>query len=277
MIPTPNQFIVFLLVVTQLLSAQSATDILSKTIEAMSVTKTVSFSFNQMERYEGEHIESSSEIKINHNPLKVYMKFVKGSPAKELLYNSAVSAKAKINAGKLIPTISMKPLSHQMRKKQHHTLLEAGYSYMMVCFANILKGSVAKRNKITYLGEVKFHNADCYKIAFTENTFGYYDYTLKKGETIHSVAKQKAINEYLILEKNNNYDLDDYKEGQTYKIPNVYASKGVLIIDKATMLPRYIELSDDKGIFERYTYSNIKMNPKFSEDDFSEDNKNYGF
>jgi outer membrane lipoprotein-sorting protein len=248
-----------------------------KSIESMANAKTVSFTFNQMERYDGEQLESTSDLKITHNPLRVYMKFVKGSPAKELLYNSTVSTKAKINPGKLIPTISMKPLSDQMRKKQHHTLLEAGYSYMMVCFINILKGNNSKRNKLNYLGEIKFQNADCFKLTFLENSFGYYDYTIKNGETLHSVAKQKAISEYLILEKNRNFDISDYKEGKTFKIPNVYASKGVLIIDKATMLPRYIELSDDKGVFERYTYSNIKVNPKFTEEDFSEENKNYGF
>jgi len=38
-----------------------------------------------------------------------------------------------------------------------------------------------------------------------------------------------------------------------------------------------MEIYDDKGLFEQYQFSEVQINPVFSENDFSETNKEYGF
>jgi outer membrane lipoprotein-sorting protein len=46
--------------------------------------------------------------------------------------------------------------------------------------------------------------------------------------------------------------------------------KTVLYIDKETNFPIYQEMSDEKGVFEKYEYSNLVVNPIFKADDFSD-------
>ena len=50
-----------------------------------------------------------------------------------------------------------------------------------------------------------------------------------------------------------------------------------LYVDEATMLPLFLKVDDDKGLFEQYTFSNIKLNANFPPDAFSIKNKDYNF
>ena len=38
-----------------------------------------------------------------------------------------------------------------------------------------------------------------------------------------------------------------------------------------------LRIEDENGLFEQYEYLELDLNPTFTEDDFSEDNKEYGF
>jgi outer membrane lipoprotein-sorting protein len=58
--------------------------------------------------------------------------------------------------------------------------------------------------------------------------------------------------------------------GKQIKVPSAYAKKSTIYIDKETYMPIFQEMSDDIGVFERYEYSSLKINPAFKEDEFSE-------
>ena len=82
----------------------------------------------------------------------------------------------------------------------------------------------------------------------------------------------------MILEKNKK--IDDYFDisiGQIIKIPNDYAPKMVLYIDKKLNLPLVIEVYDDKGFYERYEYRKLEFNPIITNEEFTPDFKEYGF
>ena len=65
--------------------------------------------------------------------------------------------------------------------------------------------------------------------------------------------------------------------GQVIQIPNVYAKKNILYIDKKLKLPVRMEMYDDKGFFERYEISQIEVNPVIPPEEFSENYKDYGY
>ena len=65
--------------------------------------------------------------------------------------------------------------------------------------------------------------------------------------------------------------------GTMLNIPSDYAKKLIILIDKSTYLPIFMEVYDDKGLYEQYKFSQVKINPPFTEADFNENNKNYGF
>jgi len=57
-----------------------------------------------------------------------------------------------------------------------------------------------------------------------------------------------------------------------------YASRMILHIDKELMIPIGVAFYDEEGqLFERYAYTNLKINVGLIGADFSRDNKAYGF
>jgi outer membrane lipoprotein-sorting protein len=70
---------------------------------------------------------------------------------------------------------------------------------------------------------------------------------------------------------------DDNVAGKTLKVPTSYAKRTVLYIDEQINFPIYQEMSDEKGVFEKYEYSNLNVNPVFKADEFSETFSEYKF
>jgi outer membrane lipoprotein-sorting protein len=50
-----------------------------------------------------------------------------------------------------------------------------------------------------------------------------------------------------------------------------------MYIDKENFFPIFQEVSDDKGIFERYQFFNLTVNPVFKANEFTEDFPEYNF
>jgi len=69
----------------------------------------------------------------------------------------------------------------------------------------------------------------------------------------------------------------DVKPGQIIIIPNAYARKTVLYIDKNTYLPILQTMYDDIGLFEQYEFYNLQLNPKIAEEEFTKEYKGYHF
>ena len=57
----------------------------------------------------------------------------------------------------------------------------------------------------------------------------------------------------------------------------VYAKKSVVYIDRINYLPLKQEMYDDKGLFEKYEFLNLKINPTIYEEEFTEGFKDYNF
>ena len=60
-------------------------------------------------------------------------------------------------------------------------------------------------------------------------------------------------------------------------MPNVYAPKITIFVDPDLHLPIVQVIEDEKGMFEKYEYSELKINPRFNTMEFNEDNEEYGF
>ena len=77
-----------------------------------------------------------------------------------------------------------------------------------------------------------------------------------------------------------NESVDDYydiKPGQIIKIPNDYASKMIMFVDKEFILPLVMEVYDEKGVFERYEYKKLQLNPVIPDEEFTQEYKDYDF
>lgn len=262
------------------IKAQNTNEVISKAITALAPTNTYTYSFTTAERINGELILSGMNAKLMQKPLKIYLNNTSGkNKGKELLY-----VEGKNNNKVLINVawgFSLNPFSSLVRKGNHYTILDTGFKNVRSILSNAKKRADAENmldEVFKYEGTVTFDGRKCYKYTITDPTFSYETYTIKNGETLYELAKRKIINEQLIIEKNKNLSgFDSAKDGLVIQIPTSYAKRSVIYIDAGNFHTVYQELYDDKGLFEKYTYKNLVINPKFSADEFTEDFPAYNF
>jgi hypothetical protein len=258
--------------------ASQTRQIVDNMLNAIARHQGVSFVMDATERIVGKpteynHIEMFT--RVNVNPLKIYGKVMKDpNKGTQLLYITGQhDNKIRVNAGKLIPNLNLVPTSGMLTKNQHHTLLTSGFSIVNKIVSDGVKRA-DNRGKFDsvfkYMGDVVYQKRNCHKIVIDDPTYTYTTVVGQKGETVLALAKRLLISEYHIMDLNPSArNLDDDVSGKTVKVSSSYAKKSILYIDKETNFPVYQEMSDERGIYEKYEYSNLVVNPAFKEDDFN--------
>jgi outer membrane lipoprotein-sorting protein len=263
-----------------------ARQIIDKMVNAIGKHTGVTFTMDAAERLiskPSEYNQIEIFTKINVSPLKIYGKVMKDpNKGTELLYVTGQrDNKIRVNPGKFLPTMTLAPTSGLLTKNQHHTLLTSGFMIVNKIVTDGIKRADARGKfdeVFKYAGDVQYKNRNCYKIVIDDPTFGYTTAVGQKGETVMGLAKRLLVSEYHIMELNpGSRGLDDDISGKTIKVPTSYAKKTILYIDKENNFPIYQEMSDDKGVFEKYEYSNLVVNPAFKADEFSEKFSEYKF
>lgn len=251
-------------------------DLISKMLSSIDNTKTLQFTLKGWERVEGKDNYSEIDAKLHVNPFKVYiLSKAKPNDGVQIIFNQAeYGSKAHVNPGAWLPNVNLDPYGSKMRKGQHHTILNSGFTFL----AKIIRAAIAKADKeaagefekhFVYEGDVVWNGRKCYKVVITDPTFKYENYTVKAGETVDVIAKNRNICGYLIVEKNK--DVDDFADvsaGQVIQVPTTYAQKTTLYIDQQNHFPVVQIMHDEKGQFERYEFHNLITNPKFNDNIF---------
>lgn len=261
-----------------------ARTIINKMQAAIAAHKGARYTMKGSERIKGKTGLKVAEMytKVNVSPHMLYMKIVSGdnSGTEMLFVKGKEGDKVVVNAGKFLPTVKLSPLNALMTKEQRHTILSAGFSIVGKIMTNAISRADAKGKfdqVFVYNGDVTYNNRKCYKVTLTDPEYGYTTTTGKKGDNALILAQRLMIPEYSLVELNGIKNFDDNLEGKTLKVPTAYAKTTVFYIDKENNLPIYQEMSDDKGVFERYEYSNVIVSPTWKSDEFTEKFGEYGF
>ena len=259
-------------------SAITCREVINKMITATSDVKSLKYNLKLIERTEKKFNFFGSSVKLNRVPRKLYL----NANGIEVLYIDGKHGGDALVNPNAFPYINLylDPYGSLMRQDQHHTIHEIGFDY----FGSVIEASAKKvGDKFDHFfileGEEMINNRASYKIIIHNNDFGFVDYTVKKGETLMTIARKLFVSEYMIL-TNNRPKVDDYKdvkEGQIIKVPNAYAKNVLLYVDKVNFLPIGVRVFDDKGLFEQYDYYNLQLNPKFEDVEFTKDYKDYNF
>ncbi|MFY0651437.1 MAG: DUF1571 domain-containing protein [Cyclobacteriaceae bacterium] len=252
-------------------------EMFSKTSEIRSVI----YNLTKHERIDGELIKQVSFNKVNKEPFKVYLKQLYPKEGLEVLYANGVNNnKALVNPNGF-PWINLKLNPHDgiMRKNQHHTILQAGFDHVLSILMFLCEKHEAEiDNIIEYEGLVDYEGEVCHSISLNNPYFKYIDYTVRENETVIDIASRLKLSEYMIVEKNPKVkDYEDVEAGQVIQIPTDYSPKMLLYVYEQNMLPARMDIYDDKGLYEKYEFSSIVVNPNISPDEFSEEFEGYGF
>lgn len=249
------------------LFAESAVDIMKKSLDAMGAQKTMTYHFYAQERMDdGKYSKSDVEFKVQAAPtVRIYANAHLPQSA-QLIFEPAKSPKVHVKKGL---TINLAPTSGLLMKGVHNPVTRAGFGQIK----KILEMSIDQRKGQNYAdfvkldGIVNYDGRDCYKIELNDPDYKIIPYTVAAGQsTVWDIGNARAISEYKIKELNSIGD--DVKVGQQLKIPSSYAKKTTLYIDKTTYLPIYHKMEDEKGIYEIYEFKDLKLGVALGDSDF---------
>jgi hypothetical protein len=259
---------------------QSGHSIAQKMFHRTTSISSLTYVMNKQERIDGKMIKQISHTKVELSPLKVYVRQLFPKDGVEVLYVDGPNKKALINPNGF-PWINLKlnPSEGIMRNDQHHTIFQSGFEHVVSILEFICnKYAPEIDGMIVYNGTVKYNGKTCHSISLDNPYFEYIDYTVLADEDIEDIAARYKLSEHMIVELNKGIkDYDDVKTGQVIKIPNDYSPKMLLYIDATEWIPLRMDVYDDQGLYEKYEYSEVNINPSFVPEEFTPDYADYGF
>jgi hypothetical protein len=255
--------------------------IVTEMIHAMDNIITLSGRMRRTERMIDGVVHGEALFKFNRKPKKLYFYNIAPEVGAELLYVEGWNNnKAYVHPNKFPwVNVSLSPHASNFAERQHHSILEAGFEFTN----GILKKMIADYGDdfdkhVTYKGKQKWYTQTVDVLEFENPDYGFVPYTVKQGENLIDIEHRLKIPAYKVLEINSGIDDKfDITAGQVIQIPNIYAKKFVVMVDTELHLPIVQLIFDDKGLFEKYEFSELKVNPRFTTMEFSEDNEGYGF
>jgi len=274
----------FFFIVISPVSAQdkNVQEVISKMLSACDNLKTASFVLKSTEKMKnGTYHVSEIIVKLQRNPLKVYVYCVDPNPGAEALWRTnEIDNRVLINPnGFPFFNLKLNTRNPLLRKGQHHTIEEIGFDYI----ANVFRHYIGKYKEELYKnfslgGTETFDSRNCIVLTYDNQSFAYQNYAVRVGESVTGIAKSNFVSDFMLLCVNKelkNYDA--VKPGQVIKLPATYGKKIVLYLDKINYLPILQMIFDEKGLYEKYEFNSFVLNPPFDADTFNPKNDEYGF
>jgi hypothetical protein len=185
-----------------------------------------------------------------------------------------------VNAGKWVPNLKIEPLNTLITKKQHHSIFSAGFGYMLKIVLQAKQTALEQNAFDSFFSldsKIIFNGEKCSVLKVTYKNQKTSTYKTLCGDNVNAVATRLMLSEYEIMRLNNLKDIADDIGNRTIIIPGAFAKQAVFYVSEKTFLPLYESSFNANGEFERYEFSNIQINPAFTDLDFSSDNPAYGF
>jgi len=250
-------------------------------ILAIESTQYFECDFHSEERFADRNHKNQLELKVSTQPKKFYLKAVYPNEGAEILYNPAIfKNKVYINPNMfLVPNVKLKPTHSILLDNQHHAINNIGFDFFKDVVKNALERAGEQIEEVfSVKGSIEWNNRTCYVLEINDPTANVKTYTVQENEDIFNISFKLKISEYSIIELNENVETFwDVKRGMNITVPTSYSPKSTIYIDKETYLPIYQLMEDEKGLFERYEFRNLKIKSSFAENEFEPDFEKYEF
>ncbi|MDO7876089.1 DUF1571 domain-containing protein [Hymenobacter sp. ASUV-10] len=227
------------------------------------------------ERIAGKIVPARSLMKMTFKPFRVYVKNQKGV---EVLWVTGQNDGDAWVYPASFPyvTLSLDPRGKLMRSGQHHTVLQAGFGTISELLRTTgLRQDAAFSRSFRYVGDSTVQGRPAHILRSDYPQFRYVSYKAGKNETLSTVAERFGCGEYRVMERNN-LDADEkIPEGKILQVPNSYGRRTILSVDTKTFLPTMVQVHDDKGLFEKFEFTDVVPNQNIPLEEFSKDYPSY--
>jgi hypothetical protein len=260
------------------ISCQTALQSMLASIEALNTAK---FKLISIERVDGEMLTSSATGVVQYVPRKLFYRSFDAED--ELMFEILYLQDENNNNALISPNgfpyinLNLDPLGSTIRKNKHLTILDAGGLFLV----DMIKLGMTKySNKIGDFNRFSMtkETETTTKLVIDNLDYAFTTYTVKEEDTFRSICLQLGVPEYKIIELNEDIDsYADLEEGQTIKIPSLYARKFEVIIRNQDYIPLVVRIFDDQGLFSEYYYEYFESNPTVNNQTFNRNNPAYTF
>jgi hypothetical protein len=237
--------------------------------------KTLRCTVKAQERIGGTINQARSIMKLTYNPVRIYIKNHKGV---EVLWVAGQNNGDAWVYPATFPyvTLSLDPNGKLMRGSQHHTALQAGFGTI----SDLLRTTGLRQDNsfsrtFRYTGDTVLLGRTSHVLRSSYPQFRYVTYKAGKNETIGTVAERFGCGEFRVIERNGLTIGEKIPEGKILQVPNAYGRRTTVCIDPKTFLPTMVQVDDDKGLFEKFEFSNVIANQPIPLQEFSKDYKDY--
>ncbi|MET4106157.1 DUF1571 domain-containing protein [Hymenobacter sp. UYP22] len=237
--------------------------------------KTLRCNVRAQERIEGSYQQARTLMKISFSPYKVYMRNQKGIEVLYVTGQNNGDAWVYPNSFPYV-TLSLAPNGSVMRKNQHHSTLDAGYGTI----AEMLHGSSQRLDRsfektFRYAGDTTMQGRPAYVLRADYPQFRYVSYKPTKNESVSTISDKFGCGEYRILERNDLSPGAVVPAGKAVQVPNGYGRRIIMCVDQKLFLPLVVQVNDDKGLFEKFEFSDVVANQPIPAQEFTKDFKGY--
>ncbi|GAB3589315.1 DUF1571 domain-containing protein [Hymenobacter daeguensis] len=254
------------------LTTEQLTSRMSAAIEGL---KFLRCTVKAQERIEGTIHQARSIMKLTYKPLRIYIKNQKGVEVLWLAGQNSGDAWVYPAAFPYV-TLSLDPNGKLMRANQHHTALQAGFGTISDLLRTTgLRQDNAYSRSFRYVGDTTVQGRTNYVLRSDFPQFHYVSYKAGKNETIGTVAERFGCGEFRIIERNDLAIGEKIPEGKVLQVPNAYGRKTILCVDPKTYLPTLVQVNDDKGMFEKFEFTDVVPNQSIPLEEFTKDYKGY--
>lgn len=253
-------------------------------ISSLAKINTLKYRMIKKERIKGVMKTGEIQAKYQKSPFNIYIYVYSPKPGVEVLYVTGENGgKAYVNPNSFFLNVldpDLDPKGKTLRKDEHHSVFESGFEFtrnLLIAMRKRADSEGRFDEYCQYAGDIKWDGRDCYKMILQYPDYKWESYTVKAGEDIDDIAESRNLYGYTILEKNKLSWFTSVKAGQVIQIPNIYAKKVVLYIDKLHKVPIYQEVHDDIGLLSIYEYHSLLINPVIPKEEFTKGYKDYNF
>ena len=237
--------------------------------------KTLRCTVRAQERIGNNYQPARTQMKMAFRPYKVYLRNQKGIEVLWVEGQNDGDAWVYPNSFPYV-TVSLDPNGALMRKSQHHTVLDAGYGTI----AEMLRSSGQRQDhalerSFRYTTDTTVAGRPAFVLRADYPGFRYVPYKPAKPETVAAIAARFGCGEYRILERNGLTPGATVPAGKALQVPNAYGRRILICVDQKLFLPVLVQVHDDKGLFEKFEFSDIVANQPIPPQEFTKDYKEY--
>lgn len=255
--------------------------LLNAMIDRTGTLSTLRYDLKKYERIQGKLILEQMRFKLRRNPFAVYGYQISPRKGVEVLYPAEPGSKRVLVKPNTFPYVSLTfdPYSDILLENQHQTIFAVGYDQtrkLLIAARDRYRSDLPRL--VRYEGTLTWDRRKCHKLTLQPPAYQIQSYTVKAGDNLFSIADRLHVSWYKIMELNSLKSPNaTLKPGQVLKVPSDYGKLIRVIIDAERLIPLVLEVEDELGVYERYEYYAVEVDPPLTDQDFSRNNPEYRF